>query len=348
VSEPPHIGIDPSKDHRLAALVEWLDGIDSVDGATLRPASDDASFRRYFRVQSGQAEQGSFIVMDAPPEQEDCRRFIRIAGYLEAMKLNVPRIVEANPEHGFLLITDLGSTQYLNKLHEDSAAAPAMYSDALRALSLLQTNGTAYQSSLPPYDEELLRFELSIFRDWLCETHLGLEFSEEDEGCWKDVCDLLVCNALNQPRVFVHRDYHSRNLMLTDLDNPGILDFQDALEGPLTYDLVSLLKDCYVRLPQQQVREWAFGFYAELDASIRQRVNEGLFVGYFDLMGVQRHLKAAGIFARLKHRDGKPGYMADVPWTLGYVVDLAPEYEELGWLVELINLRCIPALEGSS
>ena len=333
------------KDGRLAALVEWLGGIEAVAGATLRPASDDASFRRYFRVQTGQE---SFVVMDAPPEQEDCRPFIRIAGYFEAMRLNAPRIVEANPEDGFLLITDLGSTRYLDALLEDPAAAPAMYADALHALRLLQKRGTAYQSSLPPYDEDLLRFELSIFRDWLYETHLGLTFTEEDEGCWQGVCDLLVRNALDQPRVFVHRDYHSRNLMLTDSNNPGILDFQDALEGPLTYDLVSLLKDCYVRLPQQQVREWTLGFYSKIDASIRQQVDEGLFMRYFDLMGVQRHLKASGIFARLKHRDGKPGYMADVPRTLGYIVDLASEYDELGWLIELINSRCLRALEAAS
>ena len=340
------------KDHRLAALVGWLGGIDAVDGATLRPASDDASFRRYFRVQTGQAGQESFIVMDAPPEQEDCRPFIRIAGYLEAMKLNAPRIVEANLDDGFLLITDLGSTQYLDALREDPAAAPALYADALHTLSLLQKRGAAYQSSLPPYDEELLRFELSILRNWLYEKHLGLTFTEEEEESWQDVCDLLVRNALDQPRVFVHRDYHSRNLMLAGPhnrgNNPGILDFQDALEGPLAYDLVSLLKDCYVRLPQQQVREWALGFYADLDASIQEEVDEELFMRYFDLMGVQRHLKASGIFARLKHRDGKPGYMADVPRTLGYIVDLAPQYPELGWLVELISERCLPALEARS
>ncbi|MCH8031658.1 MAG: aminoglycoside phosphotransferase, partial [Bacteroidetes bacterium] len=180
------------KDRRLAALMEWLGGIDAVAGAELSPASDDASFRRYFRVQTGPTGQGSFIVMDAPPEQEDCRPFIRIAGYLEAMRLNAPRIIEANPEDGFLLITDLGSRRYLDTLLEDPAAAPAMYADALHALRLLQKRGTAYQSSLPPYDEDLLRFELSIFRDWLYEKHLGLTFTDEEEGCWQGVCDLPV------------------------------------------------------------------------------------------------------------------------------------------------------------
>ena len=405
--------------------------------------------------------------MDAPPEQEDCLPFMCIAGYLEAMRLNAPRIVEASPEDGFLLLTDLGSTQYFDTLLEDPTAAPSMYADALEALRLLQVRGIAYQSSLPSYDEELLRFELSLFHDCLCETHLGLKFTAEEEVSWQGLCDLLVrnaldqplvfvhrdfhsrnlmltdlnnpgildfqdavegpltydlvsllkdcylcwpqqqvrewalgfyadldalmrqrvdaglfmryflfrcelethlglkftaeeevswqglCdllvrNALDQPLVFVHRDFHSRNLMLTDLNNPGILDFQDAVEGPLTYDLVSLLKDCYLCWPQQQVREWALGFYADLDALMRQRVDAGLFMRYFDLMGVQRHLKASGIFARLKHRDGKPAYMADVPRTLGYIVELAPQYDELGYLVELIKIRCLPALENLS
>ncbi len=348
MSELAHIGIDPSKDRRLAALADWLDGIDAVDGATLQPASDDASFRRYFRVQGVQTGQESFIVMDAPPEQEDCRPFIRIAGYFEVMELNAPRIIEANPEDGFLLITDLGSTQYLDALREDPAATPAMYADALHALHILQERGTSHQSSLPPYDDKLLHFELSIFRDWLCDTHLRLTFTEEEEANWQDVRDLLVRNALDQPLVFVHRDYHSRNLMLTGRSNPGILDFQDALEGPLTYDLASLLKDCYVRLPPQQVREWALGFYANLDTSMRKRVDEKLFMRYFDLMGVQRHLKASGIFARLKHRDGKPAFMADVPRTLGYIVELAPQYDELRWLIEMISARCLPTFETAS
>lgn len=346
MSEPLYIGADAGEttDSRLNALMDWLGGMDGFVGAELRPATDDASFRRYFR---GRARHGGFIVMDAPPEQEDCRPFIRIAGYLAAMGLNVPQIVEANLQDGFLLLTDLGSTQYLDVLQQDPDAAPSMYADALDVLSLLQTRGAAYQSWLPPYDEKLLRFELSLFPDWLCETHLGIAFTEEDRRSWRGLSDLLVRNALGQPLVFVHRDYHSRNLMLTDLHNPGILDFQGALEGPLTYDLVSLLKDCYLRLPQLQVREWALGFYAELDESIRQRVDEHMFLRYFDLMGVQRHLKAAGIFARLKHRDGKPDYIADLPRTLGYIVELAPEYNELDWLVELINSRCMPAFEGS-
>ncbi len=283
--------------------------------------------------------------MDAPPAQEDSRPFLRVAGYLETMQLNAPRVLDVNLDDGFLLMTDLGTRQYLEELERDASMAPVLYRDALAALMTLQRRGAAHQSLLPPYDEKLLRFELSLFHDWLCGTHLGIDFDDEQEAAWQRCCDLLVANALEQPQVFVHRDYHSRNLMVTDTDNPGILDFQDAVEGPLTYDLVSLLKDCYVKWPAGQLRQWALDFYNSLEPAMRERVDEEQFQRYFDLMGVQRHLKAAGIFARLNHRDGKPGYMLDIPRTLSYIVDLAPRYEELAFLVELIEARVLPGLE---
>ncbi len=305
------------------------------------PASGDASFRRYFRLQSG---ANSFIVMDAPPGQEDCLPFLRVAGYLESMQLNAPRVLEANLDDGFLLLSDLGTRQYLEQLEHDPSMAPALYRDALDALVTMQRRGAAFQSLLPPYDEKLLRFELSLFHDWLCGTHLGIEFDEASESAWQQCCDLLVANALDQPQVFVHRDYHSRNLMVTDENNPGILDFQDAVEGPLTYDLVSLLKDCYVKWPNEQIWNWALDFYRRIDAAIRERTDEQQFRRYFELRGVQRHLKAAGIFSRLNHRDGKPGYMLDIPRTLSYVVDLAPRYRELEFLVTLVEERVLPGL----
>ena len=304
----------------------------------------DASFRRYFRLQK---DGHSFIAMDAPPEQEDCLPFIRVAGYLEAMQLNAPRLIEANLDAGFLLLTDMGSHQYLDELKADPDLAGKLYADALTALAQMQRRGTPYQESLPPYDEKLLRFELSLFHDWLCGTHLGIAFADADENEWQALCDLLVRNALAQPAVFVHRDYHSRNLMVTPGNNPGILDFQDAVEGPLTYDLVSLLKDCYVRWEPPQVDAWIRDYYAQLDDALRDRIDFELFNRYFDLMGVQRHLKAAGIFSRLNHRDGKPGYMHDVPRTLAYIVELVPRYPELDWLVDVITSRCLPALESS-
>jgi aminoglycoside/choline kinase family phosphotransferase len=284
--------------------------------------------------------------MDAPPEREDCLPFLRVAGYLEAMQLNAPRIIEANLEDGFLLLSDLGARLYLDELQENPSSADALYADAIAALLTMQRRGAAYQSSLPPYDDDLLRFELSLFHDWLCIKHLGLSFNESDEEAWQACCDLLTENALDQPQVFVHRDYHSRNLMLTNDNNPGILDFQDAVEGPLTYDLVSLLKDCYVRWSSEQLRRWALQFYSALDRAMRERVDELQFRRYFELMGVQRHLKAAGIFARLNHRDGKPAYLDDIPRTLSYVVELGPRYEELQFLVGLIEERVLPSMGG--
>ena len=293
------------------------------------------------------AKEGrSFIVMDAPPENEDCLPFLRVAGYLESMRLNAPRVLEINLEDGFLLLSDLGSRPYLAALQQAPDSAPALYDDAIRALLQMQRRGAAFQNHLPPYDETLLRFELSLFHDWLCGTHLGIEFTEGEEAWWQSLCDQLVANAQDQPQVFVHRDYHSRNLMVTDENNPGILDFQDAVEGPLTYDLVSLLKDCYIKWPAGQVWEWALDFYNGLDSGLRASVDEAQFRRYFELMGVQRHLKAAGIFARLNHRDGKPVYLGDVPRTLSYIVDIAPRYPELARLVALIEERVLPGMDA--
>ena len=330
-------------DTRFVDLGRWVAGIEAIAGAELTPASTDASFRRYFRLRKGDK---SFIVMDAPPAHEDCLPFIRIAGFLETMQLNAPRVLEIDLEQGFLLLTDLGSELYLARLRDDPSQAERLYGEALRALRVMQQGGSAFQSSLPPYDVQLLEFELSLFHDWLCKTHLGIEFSDTDEKQWRVLCDLLVSNALNQPQVFVHRDYHARNLMVTENNNPGILDFQDAVEGPLTYDLVSLLKDCYVKWPPNQVRDWARQYFSALDSQVLGVVSESDFFRYFELMGVQRHLKAAGIFARLNHRDGKPGYLPDVPRTLSYIVDLVPRYPELRFLAGLISDRCLPRLEG--
>ncbi len=280
--------------------------------------------------------------MDAPPAEEDCLPFVRIAGYLEAMQLSAPRVLEADLENGFLLLSDLGNEQYLDRLRRDASSADALYADAIDGLLTMQRSGEAYQNVLPPYDEELLRLELSLFRDWLCGTHLQLNFSADDEKSWQTCCDVLVENALSQPQVFVHRDYHSRNLMVVDEDNPGILDFQDAVEGALTYDLVSLLKDCYIQWPANRVRHWALDYYRKLDESTQTRIDEEQFMRYFELMGVQRQLKAAGIFCRLNHRDGKARYLDDVPRTLAYIVALGDRYECLRFLVPLIEERVLP------
>jgi aminoglycoside/choline kinase family phosphotransferase len=243
-------------------------------------------------------------------------------------------------ENGFLLLSDLGSVRYLDAI-ESGGEADSLYEDALDALLELQTKGYGFQSELPPFDEALLRFEMSLFKDWLCEKYLGLSFSEADATAWQVSCDLLVDNALEQKAVFVHRDYHSRNLMVTGRDNPGVLDFQDAVEGPYTYDLVSLLKDCYVKWPDEKISAFANYYFA------RQPFERDVerFTRQFDLMGAQRHLKASGIFARLLLRDGKSGYLGDVPRTLSYISDIASTYAELAPLGEFIMERVMPALE---
>lgn len=286
--------------------------------------------------------------MDAPPPQEDCRPFVKVAAYLEAMNLNAPRVLQSDLQRGFLLLTDLGNQKYLDSLTAHPESADELYVDAIAALLRMQEGGARHQAMLPPYDVELLTTELALFHDWLCGTHLGLDFGVSEEMAWRDLCSLLIGNALEQPAVFVHRDYHSRNLMVVEDNNPGILDFQDAVEGPLTYDLVSLLKDCYVSWPLDRVRRWAMDFFERTPADLRGDIDADRFMRFFDLTGVQRHLKAAGIFARLNHRDGKPGYMADIPRTLGYVTDLAGTYPELGFLNELVVNRVLPKLEEQS
>jgi len=286
--------------------------------------------------------------MDAPPGREDCAPFVRIAGYLEQMGLNAPRIVQADPARGFLLLTDLGSRQYLDELREQPGCAEQLYGNALAALQTLQQQGRRFQAELPPYDDRLLKFELSLFRDWLCDRHLAIEFTEQDEADWRSSVELLTQNALRQPKVFVHRDFHSRNLMVTETDSPGILDFQDAVEGPLTYDLVSLLKDCYIRWPAGQVQSWATRFHAAISEKDHRAPDAARFMRNFDLMGVQRQLKAAGIFARLYLRDGKSRYLKDVPRTLEYISEVAPRHRDLAFLERLIGERCLPALRKSA
>lgn len=322
-------------------LRAWLTGIDASFDGQLPSASGDASFRQYFRARFGDE---SFIVMDAPPPQEDCRPFVKVARYLEVMQLNAPRVLHADLERGFLLLTDLGNHQYLDALTSNPDSADELYEYAIAALLQMQSKGVQHQAMLPPYDVALLSRELALFHDWLCGTHLGLEFGVDDEMQWRDLCALLIGNSLQQPAVFVHRDYHSRNLMVVEQDNPGILDFQDAVEGPLTYDLVSLLKDCYVQWPLERVHRWALDFFERTPDSFRGDMLAEQFLRFFDFTGVQRHLKAAGIFARLNHRDGKPRYMDDIPRTLSYITGIADRYPELGFLDELITERVLPGL----
>jgi aminoglycoside/choline kinase family phosphotransferase len=333
-----------STEQRFRILESWIRSLPGLSAAELSLASGDASFRRYYRVS---ADGVSWIAMDAPPPMEDCRPFVSVAVWLRSMSLNAPEIIAGDVERGFLLMTDFGDVTYLQAIEADPASIDHLYRDAVDALLQMQARGTAFQAKLPPYDERLLSTELSLFRDWLCERHLGLAFGADEESSWRTVCGELVDNALTQPQVFVHRDYHSRNLMVVTGNNPGLIDFQDAVEGPLTYDLASLLKDCYLTLGAGRIGDLADRFYAGLDASLRDRLDPDAFLRRFELMGVQRHLKAAGIFARLLHRDGKGGYIADIPRTLRYIVDVAPRHATLAPLAALIVERCLPALEST-
>ena len=326
---------------RRALLEDWLGGTLGHTRFELSPASGDASFRRYWRVR---LSERTYVAMDAPPQREDTARFVDIAGRFRALGLNTPRIHARDGERGFLLLDDLGECQYLDALAPDTA--DRLYGDALGALAIIQA--CAPTEGLPQYDESFLRRELAIFPEWLLGHRLGLTLSAAEQAGLERAFDLLVVTALEQPRVCVHRDYHSRNLLVTAAPSPGILDFQDAVAGPVTYDLVSLLRDCYIAWPPEQVRDWARGYFGlALQSGILGPQHEAAFGRWFDLMGAQRHLKAAGIFARLAQRDGKPGYLADIPRTLGYLVEIAPDYPELQPLAALISTRVLPALDSA-
>jgi hypothetical protein len=275
--------------------------------------------------------------MDAPPDKEDCRPFVDVAARLETAGLHVPHIHAADLAQGFLLLEDLGSVSYLQAL--DETTADRLYGDAIDALVRLQQAGV---EGLPPYDEALLRRELQLFPEWLLERHLGLALSEDERRVLDRTFDLLVENALEQPVVCVHRDYHSRNLMVVSERNPGIIDFQDAVAGPITYDLVSLLRDCYIRWPADRVARWLRDFQERVGGLDLEQLRR-----WFDRMGVQRQLKAAGIFARLNHRDGKPGYLADIPRTLGYIVEVAERDRAVRPLAGLLEARVLSRLTGA-
>ena len=324
---------------RLTALTRWLTDELKLEVQAVTPASADASFRRYFRVHR---PQDSLIAMDAPPDKEDCRPFVAVARAFHAVGLNVPEIFEADLEQGFLLLGDLGERLYLDALDADSVER--LYGDALGSLATLQACGPGAER-LPVYDHGLLWREMELFRDWLLGTHLDLALGEGLRATLDETFQLLAENALEQPQVVVHRDYHSRNLMVLPRHNPGILDFQDAVVGALTYDLVSLLRDCYIAWPREQVEDWVLGYHElALHSGVLREEDEERFLRWFDLMGVQRHLKAAGIFARLRHRDGKSGYLKDIPRTLGYVADVSARYAELGELGRLLHSEVLPRL----
>jgi aminoglycoside/choline kinase family phosphotransferase len=320
-------------------MCRWAEGILGSRDFELTPASSDASFRRYWRLSRAGTTR---VLMDAPPAHEDCGRFADLSRRFRAVGLNTPEIHAEDRLNGFLLLTDFGDRVYLGELTEDTA--DRLYGDALGALATIQACGPT--QGLPIYDEPFLRRELGLFREWFLTSLPGWALAPEESAELAAAEDRLVANALEQPRVCVHRDYHSRNLMLTAAGNPGILDFQDAVVGPVTYDLVSLLRDCYIAWPAERVTDWASGyFHLARQSGVLREEDLGRFLRWLDLMGVQRHLKACGIFARLSRRDGKPHYLADIPRTLGYVREVSGRYPELEGLSRLLDERVLPSLE---
>jgi len=332
---------------RHAAFDAWLLRIAPAHGliaTSLAPASSDASFRRYFRVDA--ASGATFIVMDAPPPQEDVRPFVKVAALLHDAELNAPQVLEADEAHGFLLLTDLGSRLYLQALNDAVAganfpAADALMRDAIRALIQWQTRADA--SALPAYDDALLRRELALFPDWCVTRECGATWSAEDQQTWAASCDLLVHSALAQPTVAVHRDYMPRNLMVCAADDqrragPGILDFQDAVRGPITYDVASLLRDAFISWDEEQEIDWAVRYWqAARHAGLPMPDDFGEFWRELEWMGLQRHLKVLGIFCRLKHRDAKPGYSQDLPRFFGYAHKVSARYNALRPLSRLLE-----------
>lgn len=290
---------------------------------TLTTASADASFRRYFRVH---LPAETLIAMDAPPPQEDCRPFVKIAEQLLAAGLHVPKIVAQDASQGFLLLSDLGDDTYLSQLTRDNAKA--LYGDACQALIKMQL--ATQPAALPPYDAALLMRELQLFPEWYVSKHLGKTLTAEQQAVMDKTFALLIDNILQQPQVTVHRDYHSRNLMVTAENNPGVLDFQDAVIGAITYDVVSLFKDAYIRWEEEDLMDWVVRYWqAGRKAGLPLTSDFGEFYRDFEWMGVQRHIKVLGIFARLYHRDGKDGYLKDMPLVMQYLQTACERYVEL-------------------
>lgn len=310
---------------RFNALNQWLDNTLAKQPYTITPLVGDASFRHYYRIQ---AAGRSFVAMDAPPEQENSKPFIAIAQAFAKLGVHVPQVFAFNLTNGFLLLSDLGDRLYLNELRADNAAF--LYKQALNVLAHIQSCREVEDWTLPSFDRDFILKECHLFQHWFLEKHLGLTLSAQDQHLLANAFELLSQAALEQPQVCVHRDYHSRNLLVLDNAQVGVLDFQDAVWGPITYDAVSLLRDCYITWPREQVARWINDFYQQLHAQGQvNKISSEQFIRWFDLLGIQRNLKAIGIFARLQHLYGKNGYLKDIPIGLNYVLQVTADYPEL-------------------
>lgn len=325
-------------DLRTIAMLDWLENDLLMTIVSADPASSDASFRRYFRIK---ALEGQFIVMDAPPEKENIEPFIRVAALLANSNVNVPTIFQQNLTDGFLLLEDFGSHCYLDQLTNNTANT--LYLSAFNVLFKLQSSKSLLDSSLPSYNEQLLQRELGIFAEWFLGHALDIRIPS---SVWEPLCTLLVTTALEQPNVCVHRDYHSRNLMVLTENSPGVIDFQDAVIGPITYDLVSLLRDCYIAWPDHQVDQWVTIYYEKLIEAQLISCTPTCFKYWFDLMGLQRHLKAVGIFSRLHLRDAKSDYLKDIPRTLQYISRVCSNNQPLFEFGDFLQTQILPAFDN--
>jgi aminoglycoside/choline kinase family phosphotransferase len=337
-SLPQHTSASADQDARLARLTAWLGTLDLVDAGSLRPASSDASFRRYFRLDVVPALHdklgATLVAMDAPPARENIPAFLHVDGLLFDAGVTVPAIVAQNLEEGFLLLSDLGTTTYLQRLDVDNANF--MYSDAVDALIKFQL--TSQAGVLPEFDRAFVLREMNLFPEWFIERHLGTTLNDIQRAQLDKVFEAITANVLAQQQVFMHRDFHSRNLMFLDQGNPGVLDFQDAVYGPVTYDLASLLRDAYIQWDEEFVLDWVVRYWQSAKG-VGLPVNPDIDAFYrdFEYMALQRHLKILGIFCRLNYRDGKPHYMGDLPTVLDYVRKTANRYTELKPLVRLLD-----------
>ncbi len=330
-------------DQRLHRLERWIAGLPGPAVERIAPASADASFRRYFRVHRNGSTQ---IAMDAPPERESLDAWLRVVRILAATGVQVPEVIAADSEQGFVLMADLGRQHYLESLGQGADPEP-LYAGAIDALVRLQSGDAAAAAGLPPYDRELLMRELELFPEWFLSRHLSLTPGEEERAVLAAAFGWLCDEALAQPVVLVHRDYHSRNLLVGPAGSPGIVDFQDAVQGPVSYDLVSLLKDCYVVWPRMQMLGWLDRYRERARAAgIDVGADREQFLRWFDRMGLQRHLKVLGIFARLWHRDGKPGYLGDLPRVLDYALAVTAAEPELAAFDGYLRRQVVPAFAG--
>ena len=325
---------------RTTALSHWLESQFSTQKINLLPLTGDAGFRRYFRFAY---QSKSYIAVDAPVKLSNNQAFLNVQEILKDVSGNVPNIIHADLEQGFLCLSDFGDMVLSERLSSDNMQK--YYAKAIVELDKMLTCSSVSVSTLPLYDEKFIFTELSIFTEWLLEKHLAIYLTADEKIALTCCFDELVSAMVEQPKVFMHRDYHSRNIMQLSNDELGIIDFQDAVQGPVIYDLVSLLRDCYVRWPNQLIAPLIEDYRLQVQNYFpNETLTKEKWQYWFDLTGLQRHIKASGIFARLYHRDSKSGYLADIPLTLSYIQDVSAQYDKLTFLHELVSKRVIPAL----